>query len=206
MNRGNRNPQIALAITGASGAQYGLRLLQCLLQAGEQVALMISPAGHLVIRTETSLALPARPREMQAFLSETFAAAEGQLQLYGRDQWMAPIASGSSAPKAMVICPCTTSTLSSVATGRSDNLIERAADVAVKERRPLILVVRETPFSAIHLENMLTLSRAGATIMPANPAFYHHPETVDDVVDFMVARILDHLGIEHPLGPRWGRA
>ena len=198
------NPAIALAMTGASGAQYGLRLLECLLSAGEEVALMISQAGRIVINTETSWSLPAQPRAIQVALSERFGAEDGQLQVYGRDQWMAPIASGSSAPQAMVICPCTTATLSSVATGQSNTLIERAADVAIKERRPLILVVRETPFSSIHLENMLTLARAGVTIMPANPAFYHHPQRVEDLVDFMVARILDHLGIEHGLGPRWG--
>ena len=201
-----RNSAIALAMTGASGAQYGLRLLECLLLAGEEVALMISQAGRIVINTETPWSLPAHPREIRAALSERFAAEDGQLQVYGRDQWMAPIASGSSAPRAMVVCPCTTATLSSVATGRSDTLITRAADVAIKEKRPLILVVRETPFSPIHLENMLTLARAGATIMPANPAFYHHPERVEDMVDFMVARILDHLEIDHALGPRWGDA
>ena len=198
------NPAIALAMTGASGAQYGLRLLECLLSAGEEVALMISQAGRIVINTETSWSLPAQPRAIQVALSERFGAEDGQLQVYGRDQWMAPIASGSSAPQAMVICPCTTATLSSVATGQSNTLIERAADVAIKERRPLILVVRETPFSSIHLENMLTLARVGVTIMPANPAFYHHPQRVEDLVDFMVARILDHLEIEHALGPRWG--
>lgn len=200
-----RNPAIALAMTGASGAQYGLRLLECLLAAGEEVALMISQAGQIVINTETDWSLPSSPKQIQALLSERLGAEEGQLHVYGRDQWMAPIASGSSAPKAMVVCPCTTATLSSVATGQSNTLIERAADVALKEKRPLILVVRETPFSPIHLENMLTLARAGATVMPANPAFYHHPQRVEDLVDFMAARILDHLNIDHALGPRWGR-
>ena len=200
-----RNSVIALAMTGASGAHYGLRLLECLLEAGEEVALMISRAGHIVINTETDWALPAHPKEAQAALSERLGAKTGQLRVYGRDQWMAPIASGSSAPRAMVICPCTTATLAAVATGQSNTLIERVADVALKERRRLLLVVRETPFSLIHLENMLTAARAGATILPANPAFYHHPQRVEDLVDFMVARILDHLDIEHTLGPRWGQ-
>ena len=126
------------------------------------------------------------------------------LFVYGRDQWTAPIASGSAVPDAMVICPCTTATVSAVATGASRSLIERSADVVLKERRPLLLVVRETPFSSIHLENMLTLSRAGAVIMPAAPGFYHKPETVSDLVDFMVARILNHLGVEQSLMRPWG--
>jgi len=195
---------IAVAITGASGAQYGLRLVQCLLDAGEKVQLMLSQAGQVVVNMETDLELPGRTREIQSYLSDHFGAAEGQLSVYGRQQWTAPVASGTNPPRALVICPCTTGTLASVANGICDDLIDRAADVALKERRKLILVVRETPLSSIHLQNMLTLSNAGAVIMPANPGFYFRPDKVDELVDFMVARVLDHLEIKHPLGKRWG--
>jgi 4-hydroxy-3-polyprenylbenzoate decarboxylase len=194
---------IALAITGASGAQYGLRLLECLLGAGSPVYLMISQAGQVVLRMEAGLEVPSQPAQAQALLGERFGAAPGQLQVFGRQQWTAPVASGSNPPRAMVICPCTTGTLASVAAGLSGDLIDRAADVALKERRPLILVVRETPFSAIHLENMLRLARLGAVIMPANPGFYFQPRRVEDLVDFMVARVLDHLQVPHQLLPRW---
>ncbi len=195
---------IALAITGASGSQYGLRLLECLLEAGRQVYLMISQAGQVVLNMETDLAVPGRPDEMELFFNEYFDAEPSQLRVFGRQQWTAPVASGSNPPRAMVICPCTTGTLGSVAAGISSDLIDRAADVILKERRKLILVVRETPFSEIHLENMLRLARMGAVIMPANPGFYFQPQTVDDLVDFMVARVLDHLEVEHSLSVRWG--
>jgi 4-hydroxy-3-polyprenylbenzoate decarboxylase len=197
---------IALAITGASGSQYALRLLQCLIDSGREVYLMISQAGQVVLRMEADLAIPARPADAQAFLSERLHAAAGQLSVFGRQQWTAPVASGSNPPEAMVVCPCTTGTLASIAAGISANLIDRAADVMLKERRKLILVVRETPFSEIHLENMLKLSRMGALIMPANPGFYFQPQSVQALVDFMVARILDHLSIAHQLTPRWGDA
>jgi len=141
---------------------------------------------------------------MQAHLSEVFNAKEGQIQVFGREQWFAPVASGSGRKGAMVVCPCSTGTLSAIATGASNNLIERAADVAIKERRDLILVPRETPFSPIHLENMLKLANMGVTIMPASPGFYHKPESVEALVDFMVARILSHLHIEQELIPFWG--
>ena len=195
---------IAVALTGASGMQYGLRLLQCLIRAGRPVQLMVSQAAQVVIGMETDLKLPGRPDEMQAFLSDHFDAAPGQLQVFGRQQWTAPVASGSNPPEALVICPCTTGTLASVANGICDDLIDRAADVALKERRKLILVVRETPFSTIHLENMLRLAQAGAVIMPANPGFYFKPRSVEEIVDFMVARVLDHLDVEHDLAERWG--
>jgi len=198
-----KSQTIALAITGASGSQYGLRLLQCLLDAGRQVYLMVSQAGQVVINMETDLGLPGRPTEMEAFFTEYFNAAPGQLRVFGRQQWTAPVASGSNPPQAMVVCPCTTGTLGSIAAGISSDLIDRAADVALKERRKLILVVRETPFSEIHLENMLKLSRMGAVIMPANPGFYFRPQSIDDLVDFMVARVLDHLQVEHGLSERW---
>jgi flavin prenyltransferase len=195
---------LALALTGASGVQYGIRLLECLVAAGVPVHLMLSRPAQVVLGLETELSVPGRPAEIARFFTDRFEAAPDQIRCYGPEQWTAPVASGSSVPRAMVICPCSTATLSAVATGASRSLIERAADVVLKERRKLVLVVRETPFSEVHLENMLRLARMGAVIMPANPAFYHRPETVDDLVDFMVARVLDHLDIAHELGPRWG--
>jgi len=200
----NQTQTITLAITGASGSVYGLRLLECLLQAGCGVYLLISRAAQVVSSLESDLSIPAQPSAAEALLSERFGAARGQLEVFGREQWSAPVASGSNAPRAMVVAPCSTGTLSAIACGASDNLIERAADVMLKEKRQLILLIRETPLSSIHLENMLRLSRLGVTIMPASPGFYHHPQQVGDLVDFMVARILDHLSIEHRLIRRWG--
>ncbi|MCU7906590.1 MAG: UbiX family flavin prenyltransferase [Candidatus Thiodiazotropha sp. (ex Epidulcina cf. delphinae)] len=197
------NP-IAIAVTGASGSAYALRLIECLIRAGETLYLMISQAGRVVLKMESDLVLPAQPAEMEKILSQRFDARPGQLQVFARQQWMAPVASGSNPPRAMVVCPCTTGTLSAIACGASNDLMERAADVVLKERRKLILVVRETPFSDIHLENMLKLSRMGVVIMPANPGFYHNPQGVQDIIDFMVSRILDQLGIENRLLPRWG--
>ena len=199
------NPdRIILAITGASGAQYGLRLLQCLLGAEREVWLMISQPAQVVIATETDLELPGRPDEQQRFLGQYFDAADGQLRVFGREQWMSPVASGSNTARAMVICPCSSASLSSLANGASRDLIERAADVMLKERRQLILLHRETPVSSIHLENMLKLSREGVVIMPASPGFYHRPADIEALIDFVVARILDQLAIEHSLIPRWG--
>lgn len=195
---------VTVALTGASGAQYGLRLIECLVAAGHEVWVMVSKAAHLVIATETDVTLPPRPDRLAEALSAYSGAARGQIRCFAREDWMAPVASGSGAPSSMVICPCSTGTLSAVATGASNNLIERAADVALKERRQLILVPRETPLSAIHLEHMLALTRLGAVILPAAPGFYHRPSGVDDLVDFIVARILNQLGIEHGLVPRWG--
>jgi len=195
---------VALAITGASGAAYGLRLLEVLLERGVQVQLMISAPGRMVISEETDLRLPSRTQEIAAILRARFGVPEALLQVYAREDWFAPVASGSNPPDAFVVCPCTTGTLAEIAAGTSRTLIERAADVALKERRPMILVVRETPFSVIHLENMLKLARAGVTILPANPGWYHRPEAVEDLIDYIVARVLDHLGIEHALSPRWG--
>ena len=204
MNEADNTGTIGLAWTGASGIQYGLRLLECLLQARREVALMISRPAQVVIGMETDLDLPGRTGDIERTLVERHGAAPGQLRVYGREQWTAPLASGSAAPAAMVVCPCTTATVSAVATGASRSLIERAADVVLKEQRKLVMVVRETPLSAIHLENMLTLARAGAVIMPAAPGFYHRPARVEDLVDFIVARVLDQLGIEHELVTPWG--
>jgi 4-hydroxy-3-polyprenylbenzoate decarboxylase len=194
---------VTLAITGASGAQYGLRLLECLLAANCRVYLLISDAARVVLATETDVQLPEFER-CENFLRERFNVSAQQLQIFSRDDWMAPVASGSSSPASMVICPCSMGTLASIASGLSNNLIERAADVALKERRQLILVPRETPYSQIHLENMLTLTRMGAVIMPASPGFYQRPSCVAQLIDFMVARVLDQLGIEQRLMPRWG--
>ena len=197
-------PPITVALTGASGAQYGLRLIDVLAASGHEVWVMISKAAHMVIATETEISLPAQPQRLAEALIERSGAQSGQIRCFGREDWMAPVASGSGAPSAMVICPCSTGTLSSVATGASNNLIERAADVAIKERRTLVMVPRETPFSPIHLEHMLTLSRMGVVILPAAPGFYHQPACIDDLIDFIVARILNQLQISHNLMPRWG--
>jgi 4-hydroxy-3-polyprenylbenzoate decarboxylase len=198
------NQTVTLALTGASGMPYGIRLLECLLKSGTNVWLLYSQVAQIVARQEMDLALPSRPKELEGFLRERFAAHTEQLRVFGREEWFAPVASGSNPPDAMVICPCTMGTLAAVAAGLADNLIERAADVVLKERKTLVLVPRETPFSAIHLENMLKLARSGAVILPANPGFYHRPGSVAELVDFVVGRVLDHLDIAHDLMPRWG--
>jgi 4-hydroxy-3-polyprenylbenzoate decarboxylase len=195
---------IIIAITGASGSAYGLRLLQVLLQSGRPVYLLVSKAAQMVLAMESQLDLPSRPADLQAFLVKHFGVDSALLTVFSREDWTAPIASGSHPARHMVICPCTTGSLSAIAQGSSDNLLERAADVMLKERRNLILVVRETPLSVIHLENMLKLAQAGAMIMPANPGFYHEPRNIDDLIDFVVARVLDHLDVDHDLVPRWG--
>jgi 4-hydroxy-3-polyprenylbenzoate decarboxylase len=174
------------------------------LQAGHTVWLTYSQAAQLVAKQELDMVLPTQPRECQRMFTELYQAQEGQLKVYGRDDWNAPMASGSNPPDAYVICPCTMGTLAKVASGMADDLLTRAADVVLKEGKKLVIVPRETPFSTIALENMLRLSRAGAVILPPNPAFYHHPKDVQGVVDFVVARILDQLGVEHTLMTRWG--
>ncbi len=195
---------VTLALSGASGMAYGLRLLECLIAADLDVNLLVSQAAHLVAKQELGVALPARASELERQLTDGLGAHDGQLRVYGRDDWNAPVASGSNPADAMVVCPCSMGTLAAIAHGMSDNLIERAADVTLKEQKKLILVPRETPFSTLHLENMLTLSRMNAVILPANPGFYHHPASVEALVDFVVARILDQLGIQHALMARWG--
>lgn len=197
---------ITVAITGASGIPYALRLIECLLQAQCRVYVAASQVAAIVAKQEMDFTLPARAQELQAFLCQHFKVEADQLQVFGREEWFAPIASGSNPPDAMVVCPCTMGTLASIATGLADKLIERAADVVIKEGRKLILVPRETPFSAIHLENMLKLARLGVVILPANPGFYHHPQSVQDLVDFVVARVLDQLAVPHQLLPRWGES
>lgn len=195
---------VAVALTGASGACYGVRLIECLLAAHVRVWLLISAAGRKTLEHEMGLSVPAQPARTARFFAERCGAAAEQVQAFSLRQWSAPLASGSHPPDALVVCPCTAGTLASIAAGLSEDLIDRAAAVALKERRPLILVVRETPLSTIHLENMLRLARAGAIIMPASPGFYFAPQHVAELVDFMVARVLDHLGIAHRLLPRWG--
>ncbi len=195
---------ITVALTGASGMPYGLRLVECLLGAGCRVWLLYSQVAQIVARQEMDWNLPGRAAEVEAELSARFGVAPGQLRVFGREEWFAPPASGSNPPEAMVVCPCTMGTLAAIAGGMSQNLIERAADVVIKEGRKLVLVPRETPYSAIHLENMLKLARLGVSILPPNPGFYNHPRTVQDLVDFVVARILDQLGVAHSLTARWG--
>jgi 4-hydroxy-3-polyprenylbenzoate decarboxylase len=196
---------LTLAMTGASGADYTLRLFEYCLQQGIHVQFITSQPGQIVLGMETELRLSGPPQKMQQQFADHFGADPTLISVYSKDQWTAPPASGSSVADAMVVCPCSMGTLASIAVGSSDNLIHRAADVAIKERKTLILVPRETPFSSIHLENMLKLSRLGVVILPPNPGFYHGVARVSDLVDFVVARILDQLGIDNDLSPRWGR-
>lgn len=194
---------LVVAITGASGSLYGLRLVRELLAAKKRVTLLLSRAGAEVLKYETGVDWCGATATVEAAMRQHFRVGE-DLEHYSLDDFFAPVASGSSAPQAVVIAPCSMGTAARVAAGLSGNLIERVADVALKERRPLLLVPRETPLSSIHLENLLTLSRAGAQILPAMPAFYSRPQSIDDLVAFVVGKILDSLGIEHQLFPRWG--
>ena len=195
---------VTVALTGASGLPYGLRLIDCLLAAGVRVWVLYSQAAQVVAQQEMNLTLPSRPAELQQWLAARYQPADGQLRVFGREEWFAPPASGSNPADAMVICPCSMGTLAAVAQGMSDNLIQRAADVTIKEGRKLVLVPRESPLSAIHLENMLKLARLGVCMLPPSPGFYTHPQSVDDMVDFVVARILDQLRVPQQLLPRWG--
>ena len=197
---------ISVAITGASGAPYAARLLQVLNKAGYLTHLMISDAARIVIASELEVKLSASPEKISSTLSEHYQLDESLLKVWSKENWFSPVASGSSAPSKMVVCPCSTGTLSAIATGASNNLIERAADVVLKEKGTLVLVPRETPYSMIHLENMQKLTAAGATILPASPGFYHQPKSIDELIDFIISRILDHLKIDIELGPRWGYA
>jgi 4-hydroxy-3-polyprenylbenzoate decarboxylase len=196
--------KITVAITGASGSAYALRLIECLVAANVQIYVLCSSAARVVFDTEVGLKLPASPDAATKFLSEKFKAKPSQITVFGKEQWFSPVASGSAAPKKMIVCPCSTGTLAAISQGMSDNLIERAADVVIKERGQLIVVVRETPFSTIHLQNMLTLSQMGVTVMPAAPGFYHNPQSINDLIDFMVGRMLDHLCLDQSIMPRWG--
>jgi 4-hydroxy-3-polyprenylbenzoate decarboxylase len=178
--------------------------MQCLLAAGCKVDFLISDAAHQVVELEMKQTLPRDVKQLQDLLNKRYNAADGLLTVYGKMDWLSPVASGTSRNRKMVICPASGGCISAVATGASNNLIERAADVAIKEKYPLIIVPREAPLSAIHLENLLKLAQLGVTVMPACPGFYYEPKTVEDLVDFMVGRILDHLGVGQELVPPWG--
>jgi len=197
------NKSIIVAITGASGAAYGLRLIRRLAEAGIEQRILLSDAARVVFKQEVKLTLPDHISASDALANHLKISAE-QMHCYALDDWFSPVASGSAGIQKMVIVPCSMGTLARIACGASDNLIERAADVMLKEHRQLIIAPRETPLSSIHLENMLKLSRMGVHIIPAMPGFYHQPETVDDLIDFMVERILDHLDIANPEASRWG--
>jgi 4-hydroxy-3-polyprenylbenzoate decarboxylase len=183
------------AITGASGAPYGVRLLQALAGARVPVRLVVSRTGWRLLSEELRI-------EDEAALRAATGAGD-DVVLYADDDRGATPASGSTPSRGMVICPCSMGTLASIAQGTTRSLIERAADVVLKERRRLILVPRETPYSTIHLENMLRLSRAGAVVLPASPGFYHRPRRIEELIDFVVARVLSQLDVSHTLGPRW---
>lgn len=203
------NDAITIALTGASGARYGLRLIECLLRAKRQVDLLLSDAARTVLERECDLVCRGDGTAVTEAIARYYRAGSDVpvgmdgLRHYGLRDWMAPMASGSSGARRMVVCPCSMGTLAAIAGGLSDTLIERAADVAIKEARPLILVPRETPLSPIHLQNMLALSRMGVMLLPAAPGFYHRPQTVGALVDFIVARILDQLGVTHGLIPSY---
>jgi len=198
-------PIYLIAITGASGGVYGLRLIEVLLQQGFSIYLIISKAGQMVLRSELNLDIPTNPKAAEQWLLNYFQIQDfSKISVFGRQDWFAPFASGSNPPAAMIVCPCTSGTLAAIANGLSQNLIGRAADVMIKEHKKLILVIRETPFSTIHLKNMLALTETGVIIMPANPGFYHQPKSIKDMIDFMIARILDQLGISHQLMKPWG--
>ncbi len=195
---------IALALTGASGSAYGLRLLECLIHAGKTIYFLMSDSARAVLEIEGGEVFPGEPKALEQYLNERCQAKKNQIRVFGKQDWLSPLASGSNSVHQMVICPCSSGCVAAVAHGMSNQLIERAADVILKERRQLIVVHRETPLSTLHLENLLKLAQMGAVILPASPGFYHRPETVQDLVDFVVARILDHLGVGHDLVPRWG--
>lgn len=200
----NSQKTISLAMTGATGAPYTLRLIEALLAQNYIVQFICSQPGQIVFGMETDLKLTGSSQKMQQQLSDFFKVNSDQFRVYGKDQWTAPVASGSSVDDVMIVCPCSMGTLAAIACGTSDNLIHRAADVVIKEQKKLILVPRETPFSPIHLENMLKLSRIGVSILPPSPGFYNGENTVQQLIDFVVARILDQAGIDNNLAARWG--
>lgn len=197
------NDTVTLGVTGASGSGYFLRLLQSMVDANVKVYLLLSEAAQIVLKTEVGEDWPTEIKSLNTFLVQRFNSKEGQVTALTSKDWFSPVASGSSAPKKMVVCPCSCGTLASIAQGLSNNLIERAADVVFKERGQLIVMPRETPFSTLHLKNMLTLSELGATVMPLAPGFYHQPTTIEELHDFMVARVMDHLQIKHQASKRW---
>jgi 4-hydroxy-3-polyprenylbenzoate decarboxylase len=192
-------PDVAVALTGASGAAYGLALVRALAAAGRRVHVVVSAGGARVLREECAISLNPKAPD-PALLAPELA---DRLVPHSAEDYGASIASGSFPLGAMAVCPCSAGTLARIAAGTAENLVTRAADVCLKERRPLVLVPREAPLSAIHLENMLRLARAGATILPASPGFYHHPRTVDDLVRFIVARAMEQMGVAQDLVPPW---
>lgn len=195
--------EITLAVTGASGAPYAVKLLKVLLDSDIHVHLLISKAALMVFAVEEGSSWPSSHDKQKSFIRETISD-RGELSIYGKEDWTSPVASGSGAPDTMIVCPCSTGSLASIATGQCDNLIERGADVVLKESGTLILVVRETPLSEIHLTNMLSVKKAGAVVLPASPGFYHQPKSIDDIIDFVVARILKAAHIEQNLLKPWG--
>ncbi len=198
--------KITLGITGASGIPLAFKLLQELIHKQIEVSLVISQAGLITIKQEVGLSLSSNPNVVHEVLCKYLNLIHvDKLQIYGINDWFAPIASGSSVSDAMVICPCSMATLGKLSSGIGDDLLLRAADVILKERKNLILVPRETPLSAIHLENMHKLAILGVCILPPVPAFYTHPTSVDDIIDFIVSRILDQLGVDNTLSKRWGK-
>jgi len=197
---------VTLAITGASGAPYALTLLKQLLTHEIIINLLISDAAREVFRIESGIELPQTKEAIEQYFQHRIEPVKATLRYYEKKDWLSPAASGSNAADAMVICPCSMGTLSAISFGSSDNLIERAADVTLKENKKLIIVPREMPLSQIHLENMLRLKKMGVTIMPASPGFYQQPQSVQDLVNFVVARILDQLHISQKLVPKWGES
>ena len=190
---------IVFAMTGASGAPYGIRLLKELVRAQRPVSLIVSSHGLRLLKTESDV---SNIEELRAMVGP--AEWDGFVTTFDDADRGAGPASGSAKSAGMVVCPCSMGTLASIAAGTSRSLVERAADVTLKERRRLVLVPRETPLSAIHLENMLRLTRAGAVVLPASPGFYHRPTSIEQLVEFIVARVLDQLGVDQALVPRWG--
>lgn len=202
LSKNQETRQFVVAMTGASGSVYGLRMVRELLHAGERVSLILTSAGRQVLNYETGLDWSEDIKQRRHQVQEYFASIA--VESLAIDDFWAGSASGSATTDAMIVIPCSMGTIGRIASGLSSNLLERAADVMLKERRPLVLVPRETPFNTIHLENLLRLSRAGAVVLPAMPGFYHAPRTMDDLVDFVVGKVLDQLGIEHSLFARWG--
>lgn len=192
-----------IGITGASGHAYADRLIRSLLEAGHDVDVSITEAGAKVLRHELGIDSGARGERLSSELARWLGPLAARVRAFASDAVEAPPSSGTSLTGGVVVCPCSMGTLARIAVGFSSNLVERAADVALKERRTLIVVPREAPYSELHLENMLRLARLGATVLPASPGFYHRPQTVDDLVGHVVGKVLDRLGVAHPRSVRW---